>query len=93
MRSVPHKGNFRNTLKCIKLWAMRRGIYSNTFGYLGGISYAILVTKICQENSDLDVPDLINKFFEVYSEWDWFNPIFIKIGKKKDNTKLNLNTL
>ena len=47
MRSVPNKRKFINTLRCIKLWAMKRGIYSNTFGYLGGVSYAILVAKIC----------------------------------------------
>ena len=41
----------------------------------------------------MDVPDLIYKFFEVYCKWDWFNPVFIKIGKKKDNAKLNMNTL
>ncbi len=70
---------------------MRRGIYSNTFGYLGGVSYAIMVAKICQDYPDLEMADLLFKFFEVYSEWKWLDPVSIKIGKKKD--KLNLNTL
>jgi poly(A) polymerase len=46
-RSVPDQTKFRNTLKIIKFWAMRRCIYSHTLGYLGGISYAIMVAKIC----------------------------------------------
>ena len=47
MNSVVNAKHFRNTLRFVKLWAMRRGIYSHTFGYLGGISYAIMVAKIC----------------------------------------------
>lgn len=35
--------------------------------------------------------DTIYKFFEVYSDWKWIDPVYIKIGKKKD--KLNLNSL
>lgn len=71
---------------------MKRGIYSNIFGYLGGVSYSIMVAKICQDNQDLSLADLLCKFFEVYSEWNWFDPVFIKIGRKRD-TKLNLNNL
>lgn len=39
--------NFQLTLKCIKLWASNRGIYSNIIGYLSGIGWTILVAKIC----------------------------------------------
>lgn len=93
MKSIPNLSRFRNTLRCVKLWAMRRGIYSNTFGYLGGVSYAIMVAKICQDYPDLEMADLLCKFFQVYAEWKWPNPVFIKIGKKKDNQKLNINNL
>ena len=39
---------FRETLQFVKLWAKNKGIYNNMMGYLGGISWAILVAKICQ---------------------------------------------
>lgn len=71
---------------------MRRGIYSHTFGYLGGVSYAIMVAKICQDNPLLEVADLVYKFFEVYSEWKWLEAVSIKITKKKKD-HLNIHTL
>lgn len=40
--------NFKETLRVVKVWAKNRAISSNGMGYLGGISWAILVAKICQ---------------------------------------------
>lgn len=60
---------FKMTLKAIKKWAKARGLYSNAFGFLGGINYAILVAKIIQLNPTLKPNKLLSEFFKVYSTW------------------------
>lgn len=37
-----------------------------------------MVAKIHQENPELEVVDLVYKFFETYSESDWKTPVTIK---------------
>ena len=81
---MPNFGVYRNFLRIIKLWAKRRCIYSAMFGYLTGISCAVMVAKIHQDNPELDVVDLVYKFFEVYSQSDWKNPVSIKFGKMEN---------
>lgn len=56
------------------------------FGYLTGISCAVMVAKIHQDFPDYEVVDLVFKFFEVYSQSDWKNPVTIKFGGKMDIT-------
>lgn len=54
------------------------------FGYLTGISCAVMVAKIHQDNPEMDVVDLVYKFFEEYSQSDWKNPVSIKFGKMEN---------
>ena len=60
------------------------------FGYLTGISCAVLVAKIHQDHPDYEVVDLVYKFFETYSASDWKNPVLIKYGNKEN---MSLGTL
>ena len=75
---VPNKENFRMTLKSIKLWAKRRGVYSNVQGYIGGVGWAILVAKICQGYPNQQPSQLLEKFFKVYKHWEWPEPILLQ---------------
>jgi len=79
-KSLPKETNvedFKLTLRAVKLWAKKRGVYSNAMGYLGGVAWAILVAKVCQLYPKYRANILIRKFFEVYSNWDWNQPIQI----------------
>ena len=74
--------DFRLTLRAVKLWAKKRGIYSNAMGYLGGVAWAILVAKVCQLYPKCKSNKLIRKFFELYGSWDWENPVQINEIKR-----------
>ncbi|GLJ40541.1 hypothetical protein SUGI_0836380 [Cryptomeria japonica] len=72
---VPNLETFRSTLRCIKFWAKRRGVYSHTFGFLGGVHYAVLVARVCQMFRYASVSMLVSRFFELYACWPWPNPV------------------
>lgn len=85
LRLVPNTHNFRLTLVSIKLWAKRHGIYSNTLGYLGGVSWAMLVARTCQLYPNASPATLVHKFFLVFSQWKWPQPVLLK---QPDNVNL-----
>lgn len=91
---VPEKENFKIVLRCIKLWAKNRGIYSNALGYLGGVAWAILVANICKLYPNLPPNKLLYIFFHHYSSWNWApeNPIHIcEIKNDKKSVGFNLD--
>ncbi|XP_012155930.1 poly(A) polymerase type 3 [Ceratitis capitata] len=75
---VPNIENFRLALRSIKLWAKKHGIYSNSLGYFGGVTWAMLVARTCQLYPNATASTLVHKFFLVFSRWKWPNPVLLK---------------
>ncbi|CAM9353057.1 unnamed protein product [Ascophyllum nodosum] len=72
---VPNHKAFRTTLRAVKEWARRRGIYSNVLGCLGGVNWAILVAFVVQRYPNASPSVLMSKFFLMYHRWKWPNHV------------------
>lgn len=51
------------------LFLSERCIYSNSLGFLGGVSWAMLVARVCQLYPNAAPAVLVQKFFLVFSKW------------------------
>ncbi|GMF60743.1 unnamed protein product [Phytophthora fragariaefolia] len=76
---VPRRREYRIVLRAVRAWARRRGIYSAKLGYLGGISWAILVAFVCQLYPNADPAQIFVRFFQVLSEWQWPQPVMLNM--------------
>jgi poly(A) polymerase len=61
------------------LWLfLEHGVYSNSLGYFGGVSWAMLVARTCQLYPNAAAATLVHKFFLVFSRWKWPQPVLLK---------------
>ncbi|HZI02843.1 MAG TPA: poly(A) polymerase, partial [Archangium sp.] len=79
---VGHEGagaeRFRTVLRAVRSWAKARGVYSHALGYLGGLSWSVLVAWACthapREATSSD-SGLLAYVFETFSAWQWPRPV------------------
>eukprot|EP01041_Mallomonas_annulata_P009225 gene9225-19137_t len=93
LKLVPRTDIFCTTLRAIKLWARRRGLYSNILGFLGGVNYAILVAFICQKYINACPATLVEMFFTLYSRWIFPNPIMLTHLTIPNHDEINIRKL
>jgi len=77
LQLVPNQDTFRQTLRFVKYWARRRGIYSNVLGFFGGITWSLLVARVCQLYPYYAPSQLANRFFRLYLQWHWTKPVML----------------
>ncbi|KAI9574283.1 poly-A polymerase [Boletus coccyginus] len=78
LRLVPNVQVYRDSLRCIKLWAQRRAIYSNVNGFFGGVAWAILVARVCQLYPNAIAGAIVSRFFIIMYQWSWPQPVLLK---------------
>lgn len=78
LQLVPQRTVFRHALRTIKLWAQRRAIYANMFGFPGGVAWAMLVARICQLYPNAVGAVIVSRFFNIYLQWKWPQPVLLK---------------
>lgn len=78
LQLVPKVTVFKNALRCIKLWAQQRAVYGNMFGFPGGVAWAMLVARICQLYPNAASAVIVEKFFNIYTKWNWPQPVLLK---------------
>ena len=69
LRLVPNVDSFRTALRCIKVWAKSRAIYSNVMGFFGGVAWAIVVARVCQMFPNATASTIVHNFFKIMKDW------------------------
>jgi len=69
--------NFLTVVRCVRKWAKARGLYSNKFGFWGGVNINIAVALVVQLYPNACAASLLRKFFLVFKSWRWPNPVIL----------------
>ncbi|XVF28179.1 hypothetical protein REPUB_Repub15cG0006600 [Reevesia pubescens] len=88
LQLVPNLEKFRSMLRCVKLWAKRRGVYGNLNGFLGGVHLAILAAFVCQCDPNASLSSLISNFFKTFAFWPWPTPVVLQDGMLQPTVNL-----
>ncbi|XP_049344666.1 nuclear poly(A) polymerase 3 isoform X1 [Solanum verrucosum] len=80
LQLVPNVEIFQAVLRCVKLWAKKRGVYGNLLGFFGGVHLAVLSAFICQRHPTASLSALFFIFFKTFSFWPWPTPVVLQDG-------------
>ena len=84
--STLHACKLTHSKHQVRLWAKRRGIFKNKFGYLGGINCVILTAFVCQSMPKALPSKLLYVLFQMFSKWEWPKPVRIALSTEPART-------
>lgn len=67
LQSTPRANQYLLAVRALRLWAKRRGVYSNKAGYLGGINIALMVLYVAQRAPDALASTLVTRAFDAFA--------------------------
>ncbi|KAL5121087.1 hypothetical protein ACEQ8H_000938 [Pleosporales sp. CAS-2024a] len=95
-RTLPSSTTFRLAYRCIKLWAMNRGLYSAKFGYLGGVHITMMLSWaakcLAHDLGSVTAPDLVASFFHHFAHFDWANDMMYDVFFHKQKPRYHRST-
>jgi hypothetical protein len=69
---TPQRPNqFLLAVRFLRLWAKRRGVYSNKAGFLGGVNICLMVLHLVRRAPRAGAGALVHAFFDVFANWRW----------------------
>lgn len=75
---VPNVKTFHAALRFVKYWAQKRCVYGHSYGYMGGVAYALCVARACQLYPNAAPFAVVSKFFSLFASWAWPQPVLLK---------------
>lgn len=75
VRAVHGSQSFRCALVLLKQWAKARGVYGTGMGFLGGVSWGLLLAYVCREDPQAAPATLLRRTFKTWASWSWPTPV------------------
>jgi poly(A) polymerase len=84
-----------SALRCIKYWAINRGIYGKPIGYLNGGTWTLLLCKtyLTSGRSEHTTSQLLLDFFNQWSHWKWPKPVLLDPLHDQDGQSIEFEQL
>ena len=81
LQLVPDCGVFRLATRFVKFFASQRCVYLNAIGSVGGVSWALMVGRVCQLYPNANALEIVLRFFEIYTtKWEWEQNAVVQLG-------------
>ena len=72
--------HFQLALRFLRLWAKRRGLYSNKSGYFGGVNLALLTMHVLLRTPRAPAAAIVRQVFGVFAAWRWFQRAPVRLA-------------